>query len=93
MTNTVEEHGMSLLVAEHADRVAYARRALVSINVECTVPGRMSGLDLEIAQRLVDNATVLLEQAKIYQRRLKAHKRQADHDMARLTREAFRKTA
>jgi hypothetical protein len=81
-------YGMGLRVAEHADRVREAMRVLVEYNVDVAVPPAAGGLSLEIAQRLVDNATVLLEQAKIYQRRLKAHKRQADRNMARWAREA-----
>jgi len=90
--NTVDS-GMGMRVADATDYVRDAVRALVAYNVDVAVPDHASNLDVEIAQRLVDNATVLLEQAKIYQRRLKAHKRQADRDIARRARDATLKPA
>jgi len=81
--NTVDS-GMAMRVAVSTDHVRDAARALVAYNVDVAVPDHAGSLELEIAQRLVDNATVLLEQAKIYQRRLKAHKRQ-------MAREAYRR--
>jgi len=87
--NTIDS-GMGMRVADATDYAHAAVRALIAYNVEVAVPDHASDLDLEIAQRLVDNATVLLEQAKIYQRRLKAHKRQQERDMARWAREAYK---
>lgn len=75
-------------VAYAADKVREAKDALIRANDEGVLPDSSHSVDVDIAQRLVDNATVLLEQAKVYQKRLKAWQRLQDRERARWAREA-----
>ena len=65
-------------VAYIGDHVRDDVKTLRAINLNGNLPDSTGGLDSEIALRLVDNAVLLLEQAKIYKRRLgKAKARRA----------------